>query len=313
MMNFISTEMSTLLQNLNFNNTQSQNCTPNIPLNNNSPGPTNNSELDTLSSEKILNIIRNWRIKFTGVDNQITVDEFIYRVEILTNNNLRGNFDILCKHAHCLFEGKALEWYWRYHREINNINWFSLTTALRSQYKDEFTDYDILEDIRRRKQKQNENFDEYLDVILVMTNRLKTPMNDRDLCETILRNLKTELRHELLHLDITSVSKLRKEVKKHEIFFKDIQKHESRRLNKATLSEIVVEDEKIVTTEDEICSVQHKVTCWNCDKEGHTFFDCMSNRRIFCYGCGAKDIYKPNCSKCSKNLLGNKQKAVRRM
>ena len=49
-----------------------------------------------------------------------------------------------------------------------------------------------------------------------MTDKLKIPVSDIDLCETIIRNLKTEIRHELLHLDITSLSQLRKEVRKHE-------------------------------------------------------------------------------------------------
>lgn len=38
--------------------------------------------------------------------------------------------------------------------------------------------------------------------------------------------------------------------------------------------------------------------CWNCDQLGHYFEDCLQERTIFCYGCGAKNTYKPQCVKC---------------
>lgn len=46
--------------------------------------------------------------------------------------------------------------------------------------------------------------------------------------------------------------------------------------------------------------------CWNCDDLGHTFLDCTVVRRIFCYGCGAKNVFRPQCPKCSiAKLQGN--------
>lgn len=311
MINHITAELATMFQN---NITQPNAGHTRHDDDNNSPRFNQNSDPEPILAEKVLNIIRNWRIKFTGHDNKMTVDEFIYRVNILTTNNLRGDFDTLCKHAHSLFEGKALEWFWRYHRQTNDMDWHSLTTALRNQYKDDCTDFDILDDIRKRKQELSENFDEYLDSILAMTDKLKIPISDRDLCETIYRNLKPEVRHELLHLEIASISQLRKEVRKHEKFMKEIHIFDSRKSKGTRISEIESDDKDINTAKevsDDICAL-HQLRCWNCDKEGHTYFDCMEPRRIFCYGCGAKDIFKPNCTKCSKKYSGNGQKDVRR-
>lgn len=46
-------------------------------------------------------------------------------------------------------------------------------------------------------------------------------------------------------------------------------------------------------------SKQSMVVCWNCDDLGHTFHDCLvATRNVFCFGCGAKNIYKPNCLRC---------------
>lgn len=49
--------------------------------------------------------------------------------------------------------------------------------------------------------------------------------------------------------------------------------------------------------------------CWNCDDIGHTFMDCPAARKIFCYGCGAKNVVRPQCPKCTAiRLQGNAQR-----
>ncbi|KAH8288874.1 hypothetical protein KR054_011127, partial [Drosophila jambulina] len=47
------------------------------------------------------------------------------------------------------------------------------------------------------------------------------------------------------------------------------------------------------------------LVCWNCRKEGHRYHDCEEKRKIFCYGCGAPNSYKPSCRKCQKNAKLN--------
>ena len=323
MTSLLTNEIRSVLENItvnhnSVNNNQNNNratITENLPSSSNS----NNDASQPYYAEKVLNIIRNWKLKFTGHDNEMTVDEFIYRVNILTTNNLKGDFELLCKHAHSLFEGKALAWFWRFHRQHDEIDWSTLTSELRKQYKVDYTDYDILDDIRRRRQKSHENFNEYLDVISAMADKLKNPITDHDLCEILIRNLKNEIRHELIHLEIHSVAHLRREVRKHEKFMKDVQAYESRKNNKSRVSELVnLNDNKPVDDLDEdeadseICSLQNNRKCWNCDKIGHSYIDCMETKKVFCYGCGLKDMYKPTCPNCTKKKPGNVQRDVRR-
>lgn len=288
-------------------------------VSNNSPRSqsTPNSTQDTFYAEKVSNIIRNWRIKYTGHDNSISVEDFIYRVNMLTTNNLNADFDLLAKHAHCLFDGKALAFYWRFDRQSEEKDWFSLTSALHKQYKADYTDFDILDDIRRRKQRSNETIDDYLDAISTLTDKLNSPISDRDLCETLLHNLKTEIRNELLHLKINSVSELRREVRRHEKFVKDLQYTDQKRLIKGKIAELSGSvNETEIETEDalEICSMQTNVKCWNCDGKGHLHKDCMESRNVFCYGCGSKNAYRPTCQVCSNKATrqGNGQRDVRR-
>lgn len=54
--------------------------------------------------------------------------------------------------------------------------------------------------------------------------------------------------------------------------------------------------------------------CWNCDEMGHSFMDCTAPRIIFCYGCGAKNVVRPQCPKCSlQSLQGNGRRNARQI
>jgi hypothetical protein len=46
---------------------------------------------------------------------------------------------------------------------------------------------------------------------------------------------------------------------------------------------------------------QQKSVCWNCDGEGHMQKYCLAPRRVFCYGCGHKNVYINECPTCSGN------------
>lgn len=271
-----------------------------------------NSIIDT---QKISNLISNWHIKFTGNSSDITVDDFIYRVNALTNQSLHGNFETLCQYAHLLFGGKAQAWYWRFHRQSQNVDWNVLCEALRKKYKDYLTDFDIKENMRILKQKTNENFDQYLDTILALSDKLEIAMTERELVETILRNLKPELRHELLHLKISDISSLRREAHKHENFFKNYNNTQSRGIPmRRIVSEIVNEsdvvEENLIEDMPSVAEINSstQLKCWNCDELGHRYHDCLQTRRIFCYGCGTLNTYKPSCQKCkldSENRLSD--------
>lgn len=45
-----------------------------------------------------------------------------------------------------------------------------------------------------------------------------------------------------------------------------------------------------------------EMRCWNCETVGHRYQDCLAPRRIFCYGCGKVDTYKPHCVNCISKL-----------
>lgn len=83
----------------------------------------------------------------------------------MTRENLNNDFSQLCKNLPLLLTGKAQDWYWRYHKQVNQIEWESFCAALKYQYKEFRSNFDIKEEIRSRKMKPNENFEAFYEAI----------------------------------------------------------------------------------------------------------------------------------------------------
>lgn len=292
---------------ISLNNTGNQ-----AQLNSSRTGPSvsvSNSTSSDLTSrpDKVLHIMSNWKIKFNGNINGLSIENFIYRVKALTLQTLQGDFDLLCRNASSLFEGKAADWFWRYHRSVPVVSWQELCRALRQQYSDSRTDIDIRELIRDRKQNRGESFDVFYESIVELTDRLKEPLSETMLVEVLRRNLQPEIQHEILNLRINSLQELRNICRKREFFLQDVRRKQgilpaksnigSRRM--AELDEVV--DTVLLDSQDDVDDQVSGISlcCWNCHQTGHRYQDCLSDRTVFCYGCGAPNTYKPNCLKCN--------------
>jgi len=107
-----------------------------------------------LRPELVSQILVNWKLRNSG-RGPMSVDEFIYRIEVLTYQTLGGNFELLTRYIGNLFEGSASDWYWRYQKSARNIEWPEFKRALLVQFKDKRTDVNIRAAIDRRMQKQN--------------------------------------------------------------------------------------------------------------------------------------------------------------
>lgn len=280
----------------------------NVARNQNSTNHTGNINLNTsgsldssLRSDKVGHVIHNWKVRFSGDAKGMAVDNFIYREEALTHQTLNGNFDLLCRHISTLFDAKASEWFWRYHRSVSEIRWADLCTALRHQYKDSRKDVDFREMIRDRKQLPGENFDSFYESIVDISDRLSTPLPENILVEILRRNLLPEIQHEILNIPVYSVSHLRDICRRREFFLLDMGRKQA--ANKVFFSRRqvheIVENGVELTEETGVSALA--LMCWNCQKVGHRYQDCLEERRIFCYGCGTPDTYKPNCSNCNNS------------
>ncbi|XP_030382988.1 uncharacterized protein LOC115630524 [Scaptodrosophila lebanonensis] len=268
----------------------------------------NGSELEN-RPEKIGQIINNWKLRFSGGTEGLSVDNFIYRVEALTHQTLGGNFALLCDNASLLFEGKANDFYWRFHKAEQTVRWNSLCMALRKQFRDTRSDVDIRELIRNRKQKEKENFDGFYDAVVQLVDRLEQTLDETTLVEILRRNLRPEVQHEILNIETRSVSKLREVCRKRECFLDEARRvhgYQKSTPFKRNVAEVFEENKSDIFSESDSDGNEEigamSLICWNCRREGHRYQDCVAKRKVFCYGCGTKNTYKPACPKCQKNL-----------
>lgn len=256
-----------------------------------------------LSPKDISNIVANWHVRFSGLEKDpLTVDNFVYRVTSLTQQNLNGDFRALCNHIHTLFTNKANDWYWRYHRQVGVVEWENLCVEMRSQFRDLRTDFDILELIRARKQQPKEKFDVFYEAIQKLMDRMDDEMKPMDLVALLRRNLRPEVRKETLHFTITSVAQLRQYVQRHELLDEELSLHHATAKTYSSNRQISeLESSSTEDTELQVCAIQKAIMCWNCHEQGHRHDDCMAQRTVFCYGCGEPNVYKPQCPRCSSS------------
>ena len=260
-----------------------------------------------LSPEKITTIIQNWHLKFDGSSNGMRCEEFIYRVKALTHESLQDNYLALCNNLHILLSGKAKEFYWRYHKQVQVIEWKAFCAALRYQYQEHKSDSDIREEISQCKQKPGESFESYFDAINSIADKLTIAMTETELIERTVRNLRPDIRHELLYVPIHSIAQLRKLCQMRENFFKEeTMKRNFVNRNVSNFSphknvstvDFDVKEESEMFVEAIRPDFNSKIVCHNCDEIGHKWDMCLRERKIFCYGCGAKNVYKPQCQIC---------------
>lgn len=299
----------------NFNNNLPENCYPqNPPINryspaaNTSPNVAGNFNVIDRNADKITSIINNWNLKFDGSSTGLSIEEFLYRVNTLTKETFNNDFSIICRNLNILLTGKAREWYWRYHKTVPVIRWEDFCSEIRSQYKVMKSSFDLKEEMRNRKQKSGESYDSFFDSLQTIADRLSIPMNEAEFIEIIVRNLRPDIRQDLLYVPIRSLSHLRKLVQMRENFLND----EYVRRTLVPRNQVMgfhqrkqvaeVEEEIDEPGLDPMVNAVHKsestFKCWNCDNNGHSWQDCLEDRTIFCYGCGTKNVYKPQCPKC---------------
>ena len=272
------------------------------------PSP-NSISVTSSHPDYIPKTISNWRLTFDGSLDTLSVEEFIYRANSLTRSSLRGNFAALCEHAHLLFEGKARNWFWRFHKSVARFNWIDLCENLKRHFKEVRTDYDVRDQIRNRKQKVGESFSKFFDSVMSMCDHLTLPLSERELIEILKRNLTPDIQLAILHLEIPSLDTLRSVCHRHENFLNNVQN--VRTVQKPFIgyrrqvAEVEAEEAGGIP-EDGNCELLgsredlSKVQCWNCDKYGHDYKLCTEPRRVFCYGCGKIAFFLSNCPTCNK-------------
>lgn len=268
-----------------------------------------------------------WNLQFRGLPADFPVDEFLFRVETLArSSNIAEN--MLPFGMHYVLHGVAQEWYWVYHRDNPQADWNTFKSAMRRHFSLIETQVEIREKMSKRKQRAGEVFNEFYLVIAGLAARLHQRMPENELIEILRANMAPELKNALLFHPTNTVAVLQDYCKRFERLWQTelpAATRQPRPTFTPRVHEISAPAERLQCVEhryepqayydpnqyqylqeEQIAAIQrptHRanlMVCWNCDEMGHSFDTCtVATRNVFCYGCGAKNAYKPSCIRCN--------------
>ena len=182
----------------------------------------------------------------------------------------------------------------------------------------------LKERVRSCKQKPGESFTAFYDEVLSLMDRVAIKIDEEELLEILKNNLLPVHRHKLLFEVIESVGHLRRLVQMNENLIKELRTNPtdmSKPKLPASRQQVYALEEALSDVDSnseldpavEVAALRQagpKVKCWNCDELGHFWEDCLADRRVFCYGCGAPNVYKPQCQTCLRRISENRQKGA---
>lgn len=278
--------------------------------------------------------LSRWTLRFGGGKNDLPIDEFFFRIENLAAaDNLTSESIVLG--LHFLLRDSASDFYWVQRRKCPNSTYAQLKRSMIAHFLRQDNDFELRKFIMGRRQGQREEFVDFCLSIECLAARLSRPIDEAELLEILRQNMSARLQDRLLLTPIASVDVLKSACQKFERMWASQIEHSKSRNFTGHLAELGFDDpfnnvygSNTAGRSDSQVSEFHTscgpdsfniaevsrprlnrpnsdlIVCWNCDDIGHSFSDCQSrNRNIFCYGCGAKQVYKPKCSKCNPGNL----------
>ena len=220
-----------------------------------------------------------------------------------------------------LLKGQAILWF------LNNQSSWNTWEEFLTSFKDRYLPVDIddvlTEEIRLRTQGADESVADYVTAIrALMRRRTKEPTPAEQL-RVLMKNLRPEVRLYIRDCDVNSVAKLLTMGKQYEQFKREKERfrpppdiaqalipevaYRSRKsgtgkkltLLDSTSKADLKRKDKLEEGQDFTSRSSGTNTCWNCNKPGHFFSQCMQSKRIFCHICGRPDTIATTCG-CRK-------------
>lgn len=267
--------------------------------------------------------VHKWNIHFSGEENQ-NVLSFIMDVEEKAKwKCIDLNCLIAC--ASEFFKGDAKTWYRSVKAKIDS--WEEMKIALRKEYLP--LDYydNLWDEIRARKQGQNESVGTYIANMIALFDRLEMvePVHEEVMLKTMIKNLAPFYTEHLALTPVLSIDQLKALGKKLEVSKLRVETYEGRkgrkvepefvakgnRVRKPTVSEVVSDkpevpkEPKVEDTKPPLSPVVTKCKCFRCGESGHKFKECkVVNGKRFCYRCGMKDETAKTCPRCKRRGEG---------
>lgn len=253
-------------------------------------------------------------IRFDGSSSGLCVEEFVYRLEYFQKQYGIPWSEII-RDFPLLLTGRAESWYWLFQKTNRFHDWEELKYNLLSQYQSSKSNFERITELVQRRQQPNETIDEFFHVMGQMRAKLVQPLSEYDMIKIMKKNIKDGVARIVYPIPVSSVEQLRIESNEAE---KQFLKREPRpfippsrtirQVNEIDVDGRVHASEGLYDqTGEDLAAIQvtravnSNLTCWNCQKQGHTFRDCdVTSRALFCYKCGNPGTTTPKCNICQQ-------------
>lgn len=249
-----------------------------------------------------------WPIRFDGT----SVQKFLKKL-----NRLQKSYDYsdetVAKYFHLLIEGKAVNWYWMYCEEYENIDLNHMKREMARDFKSDESDISLMTKMYERKQ-GNDSFEKFYYDILDINYTMTNPLIDPQIIEILKTNMDDEVRQRIFTYETQDRTKYFHKANK---AYSDVCKvREQRRKDSFAntrvprrIHEIDIEDlsnneiEEFSTKIYNERAKRNNLTCFNCQSSEHLLRDCPEEiTRFFCFKCGLDGYATPKCPKCSLNF-----------
>lgn len=273
------------------------------------PGLQRSSTLDNEFHRRKLIPIKDWGVKFSGKGN-VSINAFLERIEELKEARNATDEDLF-RYAIDFFEDEALIWFRAIKTTISN--WSELVKLLLDTFQLPYYQEELLDEIKRRTQSNQENVLIYMAIMQNMFNRLPTPITETQKLMILRRNLQPYFQKAICRDSFNSVSELTSVLRIIERtklscdnFKEPVQSENSLERDLAYQGNI----SKAKSEEtSELAAINSKEMllskCWNCRSPGHRFRECkLPKQRLFCYRCGRFGKTTRKCE-CNVSDQGN--------
>ncbi|KAJ8977810.1 hypothetical protein NQ317_000067 [Molorchus minor] len=283
----------------------------------------------TETTSKSISVYK-WAIKFNAGSARNSLHSFLQRVEELRIAR-RCSKQELFEAASDLFEGYALEWYRAQLRRDRFDSWDSLVTALKKDFLPVEYDDELWKQIEKRTQQMDEPVIIYISIMENLFDCLSEKPTEKQKLRILKTRVLPQYRSHIALQEINSITNLIEtcrlledsEVSKTAYqppSRKNVSMLESGLTYPTPFSEASgsgdgnrrsARPENQSGTSGTIPRPLHRtgtrqpaeVRCWKCKTTGHMQRDCPDNQKRIptCYGCGRRNVIRPNCPSCSKN------------
>lgn len=243
-----------------------------------------------------------WNITFQGGHKGPTVMQFLERVHELRMTRNVGLEELYFSAAD-LLQGPALSWYRSIKYSVGS--WAELEEKLKATFLPPDYEESLLDEIRARKQKDDEPAILYISTIRGLFARLTVPPSEKEQLRMIRRNLQPTIAQHLVLVQLETYEDL-------ECYCQRITSNTppagSRKATRSSREQLIAplnatRDDRARRPSDQRTRVRTPrdiaPVCWNCRRRGHQFRQCRARRvGVFCFTCGLQEVVNSECPRC---------------